>query len=337
MPTPDTATPPIISLVCTVKNEADSIGALLDSMLAQTRPPDEIVVNDCGSSDATVAIVEGYIARGHAIRLVHGGHNIPSGRNNAIGCARGAIVACTDAGLTLDRHWLEWITQPLLDGQADVVGGFFHPAPRSLFEFALAATNYRDAGEIDAATFLPFGQSVAFRRTAWEQAGGYPEWASHCEDLLFDMALQRAGMRFAFEPRAFVNFEPRSSFAAFARQYFNYARGDGVAGLWPKRHLARYATYMGGTGLALVAARKPWVWLLHLAGVYAYCRTPWQRIRRRAPNLPAADFAHAALLVPLIRVVGDMAKMAGYPAGLLRRWRSPQLKAAQRAYWARWR
>ena len=36
-----------ISLVCTVRDEADNIAALLDSMLAQTRPADEIVVNDC--------------------------------------------------------------------------------------------------------------------------------------------------------------------------------------------------------------------------------------------------------------------------------------------------
>ena len=38
-----------VSLVCTVRDEADNIGALLDSMLAQTRQPDEIVVNDCMS------------------------------------------------------------------------------------------------------------------------------------------------------------------------------------------------------------------------------------------------------------------------------------------------
>ncbi len=95
------------------------------------------------------------------------------------------------------------------------------------FELALGATNYRELEEIDQASFLPFGKSVAFRKDAWAAVGGYPEWASHCEDLLFAMALKRAGMRFAFAPDALVRFRPRSSFRDFARQYFLYARGDG--------------------------------------------------------------------------------------------------------------
>src|SRR5262245_33240595 len=102
-----------VSLACTVRDEADNIAALLDSMLAQTRPADQIVVNDCGSRDATAAIVERYIAAGHPILLVRGGHNIPTGRNNAIRHARGPFIACTDAGLTLDRRWLERIAAPL--------------------------------------------------------------------------------------------------------------------------------------------------------------------------------------------------------------------------------
>src|SRR5215212_1995008 len=101
-----------VSLVCTVRDEADNIAALLDSMLAQSHPADEIVVNDCGSRDHTAAIVEQYSAAGHPIRLVRGGHNIPSGRNNAIRHAHGPLIACTDAGLTLDPFWLERIIAP---------------------------------------------------------------------------------------------------------------------------------------------------------------------------------------------------------------------------------
>src|SRR5689334_23628565 len=110
-----------VSLVCTVRDEADNVAALLDSMLAQTRPADEIVINDCNSRDATSAIVERYIAAGHPIRLVRGGHNIPSGRNNAIRHARGLLIACTDAGLTLDPFWMERIVAPLEHNTADVV------------------------------------------------------------------------------------------------------------------------------------------------------------------------------------------------------------------------
>ena len=322
-----------VSLVCTVRDEADNIAGLLDSMLAQTRPADEIVVNDNNSSDATPEIVRRYVAAGHPIRLVRGGHNIPSGRNNAIRHARGPLIACTDAGLTLDSQWLARIVAPIERGEADVAGGFFRPAPRSLFELALAATNYREPAEIDPAAFLPFGQSVAFRKSCWEQVGGYPEWASHCEDLLFDLALKRAGARFAFVPDALVLFRPRESLGAFARQYYLYARGDGVARLWPRRHALRYATYGAVAALLLAASRRPWMAALLLPGILAYTRAPLRRLRRRAPALGARDLAVAAALIPAIRAAGDLAKMAGYPAGIWRRRRDQALRRRVDAYW----
>ncbi|MBC8163424.1 MAG: glycosyltransferase [Roseiflexaceae bacterium] len=308
-----------VSLICTVKDEAATIAALLDSMLAQRRPPDEVVVNDCGSTDATAEIVQRYIARYPQVRLVRGGHNISSGRNNAIRNARHDLIACTDAGLTLDPSWLAEIIAPLERDQADVVGGFFTPAPQSLFELALAATNYRDAEEIAPQKFLPFGKSLAFRRHAWERAGGFPEDASHCEDILFDLALKRAGYRFVFVPDARVHFRPRSSLPAFARQYFLYARGDGQANLWPRRYVLRYTAYGLGLALLLGARWRPWLLVPLALGAVAYSRKPAARLLKRAPALPLHEQARALALIPLIRGVGDLAKMIGYPAGIRKR------------------
>jgi glycosyltransferase involved in cell wall biosynthesis len=314
---------PQVSLICTVRDEADNIAALLDSMLAQTRLPDEIVINDCMSRDATAAIVRDYAAREQRIRLVQGGHNISSGRNNAIAHARGELIAGTDAGLLLDPRWLAAIIAPLEEGSADLVGGFFRPAPRSLFETALGATNYRAAAEIDAASFLPFGKSIAFRKEVWRAVGGFPEWASHCEDLLFDLAVEQAGFRRAFAPTAIVHFRPRSSLAAFARQYYLYARGDGRAGLWAKRHAARYMAYGTGALLLVLAARVPLlrlpVGLLAGLGFVGYTHAPYRRLWRQLAAETSLRRAYALALVPLIRVVGDVAKMVGYPVGRRRR------------------
>ena len=310
---------PTISLVCTVRDEADTVAALLDSMLALRCLPDEIVINDCGSRDATADIVQRYVAQGRLVRLVRGGPNIPSGRNNAIRHARGQVIACTDAGLTLDRDWLAEIVAPIVQGQAEIVGGFFRPAPQSLFELALGATNYPDVGEIVPQKFRPFGQSVAFRREVWERVGGYPEWASHCEDIVFDIAVERAGYRFAFAPAALLDFRPRSSLWAFARQYYLYAQGDGRAGLFPRRHCLRYAVYTLGLALGLAARRRPWLLGVLGLGAAAYCRAPTQRLLHRARALTAREKVRALALIPLIRAVGDLAKMAGYPVGIWRR------------------
>ncbi len=312
---------PRVSLIATVKNEADNIAALLDSMLQQTRRPDEIVINDNGSTDDTAAIIKVYIEAGHSIRLVQGGFNIPSGRNNAIQHARGTLIASCDAGLTLPPHWLGQIIAPLEAGEADFVGGFYEAAPRSVWELTLGATNYPNADEIDPDTFLPAGQSIAFTKAAWQAVGGFPEWAATCEDLVFALALKRRGCKFAFVPSAAVLFRPRSSARAYWRQYFTYARGDGVAGLFSRRHAIRYASYLGLLGSMRLARRWPWLFLLLLPGMVYHTYRPYQRLWPKLQRMSRRDQLMALALVPFIRLVGDCAKMAGYPVGLWRRLR----------------
>lgn len=312
-----------ISLICTVRDEADNIATLLDSMLAQSRMPDEIVINDCGSRDETAAIVLSYAERDSRIRLVCGGFNISSGRNNAVAATSGTLIASTDAGLTLHPDWLAHIITPLEAGQADQVGGFFHPEPQSIFELALAWTNYRFAEEIIPETFMPFGKSMAFRKIVWEQVGGFPEWLDHCEDLIFDMAVEQAGYRRVFAPQAVVFFRPRSNLRAFARQYFYYARGDGMAGILTLRHAIRYATYVALLALLTLALRFPSlrgvIVFMLLVGIAFYTRTPYRRLWQKTQHLPLHQRLYALSLVPIIRFVGDCGKMAGYPVGVFKR------------------
>src|SRR6185295_9844225 len=112
-------------------------------------------------------------------------------------------------------------------------------------------------------------------------------------------------------------FRPRGSLAAFFRQYYRYARGDGKAGLWFGRHAIRYATYL----VVLLLARRQSVWPLLLVGGLGYTRRPYQRLAPLVVTLPAADKACAIVLVPVIRLVGDVAKMLGFPAGIAWAWR----------------
>jgi glycosyltransferase involved in cell wall biosynthesis len=308
-----------VSLIATVKNEADNIANLLDSMLQQSRPADEIVINDNWSTDGTTAIVQQYIEAGHPIQLVRGGHNIPSGRNNAILHAGGPLIASCDAGLTLPQEWLAALVAPLERDEADVAAGFYIAAPESFWERALGITNYPDVEEIDPKTFLPAGQSMAFSKTAWQTVGGYPEWADTCEDLLFDLALKQRGYRFRFVPEAAVRFRPRTSARAYLRQYYTYARGDGVGRLWPMRHAARYTFYIGLLVIALLARHDARAWLLAPAPLAWHLNKPLRRAWRHSHDLPPLRRTHLLLLVPWIRLLGDVAKMVGYPIGIVLR------------------
>jgi hypothetical protein len=187
-----------------------------------------------------------------------------------------------------------------------------------------------DVEDVNPTTFLPSSRSVAFTRHAHEAAGRYPEWIDYCEDLIFDLRLRDAVGRFAWAPRAVAHFRPRGSTKAFARQYYRYARGDGKADLWRKRHAIRYVTYSIALPALLLLSifHKPW-WVLGLTGgILAYCKMPYRRLRRRLPALARRERVRAVLLVPLIRGLGDMAKMAGYPAGWvwrLRNWSRPEI------------
>jgi glycosyltransferase involved in cell wall biosynthesis len=294
------------SLIVTVLDELSTIDALLESVAQQTCAPDEIVVSDGGSTDGTREALERWMGR-LPLRVIDApGANIARGRNLAIEAAIGELIAVTDAGVRLAPEWLAQLHLALTP-EIDAVSGFFEADPQTPFERALGATTLPSVEDVKARSFLPSSRSVLFRREAWRRVGGYPEWLDYCEDLVFDLALRRAGCQFAFAPRAIALFRPRRSMLAFFRQYFLYARGDGKAGLWARRHAVRYATYI--VAAAALWRRSPAAWLLPL-GVAAYMWLPYQRLG--LDGVPA----YALALPPAIRLVGDIAKMLGYPVGV---------------------
>jgi len=313
-----------VSVVVTVFNEIGSLDRLIASLADQSRRPDEIVIADGGSTDGTWERLEGLAGSADpqltAISLP--GANIAAGRNAAIAAARGPIIACTDAGVRLVDTWLTEITAPLERG-AKVVAGFFAPDPRTAFETALGATTLPERRDIDPATFLPSSRSIAFLKDVWAAAGGYPEWLDYCEDLVFDIRARAVAGPAAFAPRAVAWFRPRPTLAAFTRQYYLYARGDGKADLWAGRHAMRYVTYLVAMpALAAVAMRiHPVGWLALLAGLAMMVRTPYRRLLRQWAALSTVEKLRAALWLPMIRVTGDVGKMAGYPVGVWWRWR----------------
>jgi len=316
-----------VSVILTVLNEGEAARALLESLCQQTRWPDEVVIADGGSRDLTVTVVREYQARLPLKIMAAPGSSIAQGRNAAIRAARGDILAVTDAGVRCRPAWLERLTAPFAESEVMAVAGFFCSAPQTVLETAMGATVLPEARDVNRAAYLPSSRSVAFRRVAWEAVGGYPEWLDYSEDVIFDLALRRKFGPFVFVPEALVDFRPRGSLRALARQYYQYARGDGKANLFPRQHAVRYLTYLVVAPLLVYAALtvSPWLWLAGVAAGLAYLRLPLRRLWPRLGGMTRVERVVALVYLPLIRLTGDVAKMIGYPVGVV--WRLRRGKA----------
>ncbi|MFH1855694.1 MAG: glycosyltransferase [Candidatus Omnitrophota bacterium] len=298
-----------VSLICTVKNDESSMKGFLDSLLSQSRPPDEIIIVDGGSTDRTVEIIKSYVEKGSPIKLiVKEGVNIAKGRNIAIGNSRCELIASTDAGCRIDKNWLKNLIEPFeLDQAVDVVSGWYEPDASNEFEKSVAEVTFPKIGAVlkNPDDFLPSGRSIAFKKSAWEKVGGYPEWLTFAgEDTLFDINLKKAGFKFAFAPKAVVYWKMRPNLKSFFKQYYLYAKGDREAGLFTGRYLKmifrKYAA-----SLLFIALGFKWsvFFALFFIGVVFY----WAYIAFRHPRYP--------FRAAIIMILKESAQILGWLSG----------------------
>jgi cellulose synthase/poly-beta-1,6-N-acetylglucosamine synthase-like glycosyltransferase len=311
-----------VSVIVTVRNEEGTIDALLDSLLAGNRRPEEIVVADGGSTDGTAARLRARAAADPHVRMVAAPGNRSVGRNAAVRAARHAVLACTDAGATVEPGWLERIVAPLeADPGIGAVAGFYRPDGRSPFERAAGVISAPARHEVNPRRFLPSTRSVAFRREAWQRAGGFDEALSHNEDTPFALALKAAGTRVAFAPDAIVRWRPRGDLKSFWRQHRRFGFGDGESRVqaWFYRTLA--AKYALAAGLLLLGFVRPLFWWALVGGAAAFW---WQQARRGIGRIPTLE---ALVAVPPLKILYDAAYLTGYARGRL----SPPAKSSRPA------
>ena len=220
------------SIVATVRNENETIAAFVESLLKQTRKPDEIIIVDGESTDGTREILQQYELKG-LLSLISRPCNIAQGRNIGIAAATGSHIAVTDAGCQVDAEWLDQIVQCFnADPAPDVVAGNFRFEAQASFEEAVVRATFQpNRDETQTARFYPSSRSVAFTKKAWQTAGGYPEWLYAAEDTLFNIRMRQLGLRFVFCRNAIVKWRPRSTWRSLARQRINFSRGNARVGI----------------------------------------------------------------------------------------------------------
>lgn len=248
-----------ISICITVFNEGDNLEALLDSLLCQSKKPDEIIVVDGGSTDKTLSVINNFqltIRQHHFV-----GNEFPNinfhlikrhkatrseGRNLAVKAAKNEIIAITDAGCIAHRDWLEKITQPFeqshprgvhsaTSGESfgvDISAGFYKMAGKNSLQKAMGVflgitpDKFTDK-------FLPSTRSMAFTKTAWKKVGGFPESKENsAEDTDFNYKAIKTGLKYARVKNAIVEWGMPDSIFEFEKKIYDYAKWDAQYGIW---------------------------------------------------------------------------------------------------------
>ncbi|HKV32827.1 MAG TPA: glycosyltransferase [Pyrinomonadaceae bacterium] len=313
-----------VSVIVPVRDEEHSIRELLDSLLKQTRPPDEIVITDGGSVDATPQIIDEYIQQGAPVRLLRAGPALPGrGRNLGAAAAQFEWLAFTDAGIRLNRDWLETlVARAAQDAVVDIVYGSWEPVTDTFFKECAAIAYVPPPSPRDGIVARPrFIASTLLKREAWEKVGGFPEDLRSAEDLLFMDRLEAAGYRAVFEPRAQVHWNLRPTLGTTFKRFLVYSRNNIRAGLfrqWQATIVFRYAILLVFTVPAFIFDVR-WILLPVGAWVFMMIARTVVSIRRNQHCFPASfsqNVARVFMIVTLLTVL-DVAAIAGSVQWLL--------------------
>ena len=288
---------PSASVIIPNYNGLRFLQTCLDALLAQTYPAvrTEIILVDDASSDNSVAFVTEHYPEVKIVQLA---------RNSglAIGCNAGARAAAGDLLVMLNNDteaepgWLAALVdaalahpeagaigskmllfdrRDTLHNAGDLMGIDGIPRNRGVWQ--------HDAGQFDAdpVIFGGCGGGVMYRRTAWEQAGGFDERLfMYLEDVDLAWRLRLLGWGAVYAPAA--------------RLYHRLsATGGGV--------LASY--YVGRNTIWVIAKDMPGLLIRRHLGPIA--RAQW-RITRDALRAWRGDSARA-------RLRGQLAGVAGLP------------------------
>jgi glycosyltransferase involved in cell wall biosynthesis len=105
--------PPLVSVYMPTKDRLDLVRSAVDSVLAQTYRPIELIVVNDGSKDGTRAYLDDLTAANTLVRAIH--HDQPVGaprsRNEAIRAARGEWVTGLDDDDAFEPHRIEALLQ----------------------------------------------------------------------------------------------------------------------------------------------------------------------------------------------------------------------------------
>jgi biofilm PGA synthesis N-glycosyltransferase PgaC len=200
---------PTVAVLVPAFNEATTLAASLQSILASDYADFEIIVINDGSTDATAQVLDQFSAHPNLRVLTKANGGKASALNLGLASARGEIVLFTDADTVFQRDTIARAIAYLADPAVGAAGGDDTPLhPRGWLQRMLVVTSHIGTGfvrrALSAAGVLPIipGNLGIVRAALLRDAGGFREiWG---EDLELTFRLQRRGVRIVYAAGARV-------------------------------------------------------------------------------------------------------------------------------------
>ena len=207
----------LISIVITVRNEADSISELLDSLLVQEKPF-EIIIVDANSDDGTPEIVKRYAEKYGEIKLyIHGGSR-GEGRNFGVKKSKGDVIAFTDGGCKADKNWLAELRKEIKRGYDVVAGKTINEGPFP--EIERVSVRYKECEDITHPSC-----NLAYKKKLFNKIGGFDTRFITAEDIDLNLRAVDAGAGIAYNPNAVIYRRTAQNFVSLIKQSFWYGYG----------------------------------------------------------------------------------------------------------------
>jgi GT2 family glycosyltransferase len=245
----------------------NDILAAYGSLVAQTRPADEIVLvvdhNERLLAKARAALAEIMVTANVAAAGLSGA------RNTGLDVATGEIILFLDDDAVADRSWIQRMLEPFTDPEVMGVGGWADPRWEPLGRPSwfpepflwVVGCSYEGQPTSTADVRNPLGCAMGFRRSAFDLVGGFSALVGRvesrpvgCEETEFAIRLLQAkpGARIIHKPDARVTHHvtpDRTQVSYFLRRCYHEGRSKAVlsASLGPQDSLASEREYVRRT------------------------------------------------------------------------------------------
>lgn len=282
-----------VLVVIPMLDEAGTIQDVLEDLF-EDLPLDRdvrFVVADGGSTDGSADIVRRFAASHPNLRLLDNPKRLQSaGVNLAVqrfGHDAEVLVRC-DAHARYPCGFVRRLTETLVRTGADAVvvpmDSIGETCTRRAIGWVADSIIGSGGSSVRARSrsgFVEDGHHAAFRLASFVRAGGYDETFRQNEDAELDCRQRAIGNRIYLDGTIRVQYLPRSTLCALARQYFRYGRGRArtvgrhPGSLRPRQLAVPINLAMIVAGIAL-APWLPWLlawpaaYVLALAGTAAY-------------------------------------------------------------------